>query len=66
MTDVDRLLKPCSAILLDMCGTFMFGHDRFGPHEDYGRTYKVLGGTSLSDDAIRTSITACLVSMNRA
>jgi FMN phosphatase YigB (HAD superfamily) len=27
-----------------MNGTFMFGHDRFGPDEDYFATYQALGG----------------------
>ncbi len=35
------------AILLDMNGTFMFGHDRFGPGAGYAATYGALGGGAL-------------------
>jgi hypothetical protein len=58
------LLDSTSAIALDMCGTFMFGHDRFGPDEQYGRTYRSLGGTTLSDDRVRAAIIACFRTMN--
>ena len=36
-------------ILLDQGRTFMFEIDRFGPDEDYARTYKRIGGRILSD-----------------
>jgi FMN phosphatase YigB (HAD superfamily) len=39
-------------ILLDMNGTFMFGHDRFGPAEDYFATYCALGGRRLARDEL--------------
>jgi hypothetical protein len=58
------LLDSTSAIALDMCGTFMFGHDRFGPDEQYGRTYRSLGSTTLSDDRVRAAIIACFRTMN--
>lgn len=32
-----------SAVLLDMHGTFMFGHDRFGEGEDFHATYRGVG-----------------------
>lgn len=38
------MLGDFDTILLDMNGTFMFGHDRFGAEENYGATYKKLGG----------------------
>jgi putative hydrolase of the HAD superfamily len=42
-----RFLDNFSVLLLDMNGTFMFGHDRFGPEEDYFATYQALGGSVL-------------------
>ncbi len=44
---VARFLDRFDVILLDMCGTFMFGHDRLGPDEDYYATYRALGGRRL-------------------
>jgi putative hydrolase of the HAD superfamily len=41
------LLDSFSVLLLDMNGTFMLGHDRFGPAEDYFATYRALGGRAL-------------------
>lgn len=32
------------ALLLDMNGTFMFGHDRFGEAEDFFHHYHAIGG----------------------
>lgn len=40
-------LDQFPVLLLDMNGTFMFGHDRFGPNEDYYATYRALGGSRL-------------------
>jgi FMN phosphatase YigB (HAD superfamily) len=37
-------LDQFEVLLLDMNGTFMFGHDRFGPNEDYFATYRAVGG----------------------
>ena len=39
------MLKSFDTILLDLHGTFMFDHDRFGDDQDYGKTFKHLGGT---------------------
>jgi FMN phosphatase YigB (HAD superfamily) len=39
-------------VLLDMNGTFMFGHDRFGPDEDYFATYTAVGGSGLPRDEL--------------
>lgn len=52
-------LDNFSAILLDMNGTFMFGHDRFGPEEDYYATYCVMGGCALVS-CLRSNMTAHL------
>ena len=46
-----RFLDQFSVLLLDMNGTFMFGHDRFGPDEDYFATYASLGGRNLDRDS---------------
>ena len=48
------------AVLFDLNGTFMFGQDRFGPDEQYGATYRALGGDGLSDDEIRTIVDAAI------
>jgi HAD superfamily hydrolase (TIGR01549 family) len=45
-------LDNFSVLLLDMNGTFMFGHDRFGPSEDYFATYQSLGGSRLDREAL--------------
>ena len=42
-----KFLDQFPVLLLDMNGTFMFGHDRFGPNEDYYATYRALGGRRL-------------------
>jgi len=42
-----RFLDQFPVLLLDMNGTFMFGHDRFGPNEDYYATYRAIGGRRL-------------------
>lgn len=47
-----RFVDKFSAILLDMNGTFMFGHDRFGPDQDYWATYCALGGRSMDRDRL--------------
>ncbi|HVX10241.1 MAG TPA: HAD family hydrolase [Pirellulales bacterium] len=39
-------------ILLDLNGTFMFGQDRFGEGEDFGATYRDLGGARLDPMAV--------------
>ncbi|HEY2856278.1 MAG TPA: HAD family hydrolase [Gemmatimonadaceae bacterium] len=47
-----RFLDQFPVLLLDMNGTFMFGHDRFGPDEDYYATYRALGGRRLRSDEL--------------
>ncbi len=44
------------AILIDVCSTLMFDHDRFGPDEDYFDTYTQLGGNLLSPEKLSTII----------
>lgn len=39
------MLQDFKAIILDMNATFMFGHDRFGDHENYGEFFRGIGGT---------------------
>ena len=55
-----RFLDRFDAILFDMCGTFMFGHDRFGPEDDLFATYGRLGGARMSrgelDEAFRLAL----------
>ncbi len=58
------LVERSSAVVLDMCGTFMFGHDRFGPDETYGRAYRRLGGTALSDRSVYRAVSACFATMS--
>ena len=50
-------LDQFSVLLLDMNGTFMFGHDRFGSEQDYFATYCALGGGTLSRDLVREIMT---------
>lgn len=38
------MLQDFEAIILDMNATFMFGHDRFGDHENYGKFFREIGG----------------------
>lgn len=44
-------------LLLDLNGTFMFGQDRFDVAQQYGRTYRIVGGTSLADDDVNRAVT---------
>lgn len=53
-------LDPFDVILLDLNGTFMFGHDRFGPEQDYHATYRACGGGALSKGALTTTMERCL------
>lgn len=47
-----RFLDQFDVVLLDMNGTFMFGHDRLGPEEDFHRTYQAVGGRRLDRLAV--------------
>jgi len=55
---VMKLLDRYRTVLFDMHGVLMFGHDRFGPHEDFDRSYRALGGRGLSESEVRRSILA--------
>lgn len=59
MSFLDRF----QVILLDMNGTFMFGHDRFGPEEDFAATYHSLGGLELSRDEVESVVRTTCASM---
>ena len=52
------LLDNFNVLLLDMNGTFMFGHDRFGAAEDYFHTYRELGGRRLDRDTLQQTMHA--------
>lgn len=56
-------LSEFDAILLDMNGTFMFGHDRFGEEEDYDSTYRSLGGHTLDRLTVHRIVTSCCQEM---
>ncbi|HWF18233.1 MAG TPA: HAD family hydrolase [Verrucomicrobiae bacterium] len=60
-----RVLNKYSALLLDMNGTFMFGHDRFGEAEDFHRTYRSLGGNTLSKHEVKRCMRKCFDSLDR-
>lgn len=55
-----RFLDQFSVLLFDMNGTFMFGHDRFGPEEDFYTTYYALGGRALDRDRLNEVMRAIL------
>jgi putative hydrolase of the HAD superfamily len=61
-----RFIDGFDTILLDLNGTFMFGHDRYGLEQDYHATYRALGGSRLSADEVRDWMTRCWDVMNRA
>lgn len=58
-------LDRFDVILLDMNGTFMFGHDRFGPDEDYFATYRAVGGRRLSREELLRVMAASLPTLLR-
>jgi putative hydrolase of the HAD superfamily len=47
-----RFIDRYQAILLDVCSTIMFDHDRFGPQEDFSSAYAQLGGNLLSGNEL--------------
>ncbi|MET0340013.1 MAG: HAD family hydrolase [Polyangiales bacterium] len=58
-----RLLQRYPVLLFDMHGVLMFGHDRFGEHEDFFRSYRALGGTCLSARDVDVAIRRCFAGM---
>ncbi len=59
-------LDQFSVLLLDMNGTFMFGHDRFGPDEDYFATYVRLGGRDLDRAGVTRIVNVTMEELWRA
>jgi putative hydrolase of the HAD superfamily len=59
-------LDEFAVLLLDMNGTFLFDHDRFGPEQDYFATYRRLGGDRLTREQLlavwKPSLSSLLVS----
>jgi putative hydrolase of the HAD superfamily len=53
-------LDAFDVILLDLNGTFMFGHDRFGREQDYYATYRANGGTRSDRATVMTTMERCL------
>lgn len=51
-----RFIDRFDVILLDMGRTFMFNMDRFSDSEDYGATYRRIGGRILSDGEVHRII----------
>ncbi|MCP5022352.1 MAG: HAD family hydrolase [bacterium] len=59
-------LDQFSVLLLDMNGTFMVGHDRFGPDEDYFATYVRLGGRDLDRASVSRIVNVTMDTLLRA
>ena len=53
-----RFIDRFDVILLDMGNTFMFNMDHFSETEDYGATYRQIGGSALSNEELRRIISA--------
>jgi putative hydrolase of the HAD superfamily/5'-nucleotidase len=60
-----KILDLFSVLVLDMGSTFMFGEDRFGPGEDFHRTYRNLGGARFGREEVHAAIQNCHHSMLR-
>lgn len=60
-----RFADAFKAILFDMNGTFMFGHDRLGANEDFYATYQAVGGYRLTPEAVRSAVLACCAGFGR-
>ena len=58
-----RFIDQFDVVLLDVSHTFMFGVDRFSDTEDYGATYRQVGGNLLSNGEIHRTIAALFDSM---
>ncbi len=61
-----RFIDQFTVILLDLHGTFMFGGDRFSKTEDFGLTYRELGGRALGDDEVRRLVLEVCAAMEQA
>jgi len=53
-----NLVAEATAIFFDMNSTFMFGEDRFGPDQDYFRTYCAIGGEKLTRSEVTAFVSA--------
>lgn len=62
MSFLDRF----SVLLLDMNGTFVFGHDRLGPDEDFFATYVREGGRHLDREGVASILTHTIGELWRA
>ena len=60
-----RFIDRFQAILFDMNGTFMFGHDRLGAEEDFFATYRSLGGCRLTSDEVRSHVLRICAGLQR-
>ena len=58
-----RFINPFDIILLDVSHTFMFDVDRFSDTEDYGATYRQIGGNLLNNEKIHRTIAALFDNM---
>ena len=58
-----RFIDQFDVVLLDVSHTFMFDVDRFSNTEDYGATYRQVGGNLLSNGEIHCTIAALFDSM---
>ena len=61
-----RFIDKFSVVLLDLNGTFMFGHDRFGPDVDYFAAYQVAGGRNLDRDSVLKIVNASHSGLSQA
>src|SRR5207245_11224685 len=61
-----RFIDQFTVILLDLHGTFMFGGDRFSETEDFGLTYRELGGRAFGDDEVRRLVLEVCAAMEQA
>lgn len=53
---IDQLPEHIQTLFLDMNGTFMFGHDRFGEDEDFYPAYLSQGGSDMASDFLNASV----------
>ena len=58
-----RFIDQFDVVLLDVSHTFMFDVDRFSDTEDYGATYRQIGGNLLSNGEVYRTIAALFDSM---
>jgi len=58
-----RFIDQFDVVLLDVSHTFMFDVDRFSDTEDYGATYRQIGGNLLSNGKIHRTIAALFDNM---